>query len=205
MRSSCQHFAITKIAKVWQKPSLNEGRHRKLERLAVDNRKLQHAQTIQVRSSLPARGDVSGQTPDAKHPLRQAPKVPGAKHLRKDTMEASERGRIYTESIGCKVASGVARLVEERASEQGLKVSEWIRNAITDALKEGSRDRTVLAELRTVLAELMALRTVLLTLKKERWRQAGELTDELLDAISDAAEARKFAQADARILAGKGK
>jgi hypothetical protein len=113
-------------------------------------------------------------------------------------MRAGSKETIYTETMSTRVTPEVLAAVKEASVAAWIKPCAWLRKVIANGLRGDESQRVV-------LAELMALRTVLLTLKKERWREAGELTDELLDAISDAADARKFAQADARILAGKSK
>jgi hypothetical protein len=110
-------------------------------------------------------------------------------------MHAANRETNYTAGVWAKVRPEMLRAMTEAAETEGLKLPEWLRKVIGNALK-GDPD------MRIVLAEVMALGTAMLTLQSAEWR-GKDFTDEQLKALVDACEARKFAQADKRLLAGK--
>jgi hypothetical protein len=110
-------------------------------------------------------------------------------------MHAAVVEKSYTESVGAKVKPEMAAAVRAAAEVAGMKPGEWLRRVIGNALRGNP-------ETRIVLAEVMALGTAILTLQSSEWR-GKDFTDEQLKALVDACDARKFAQADKRILAGR--
>jgi hypothetical protein len=110
-------------------------------------------------------------------------------------MHASSKPTIYTEFMSARVSPATAAAGLEASKKAGVKPGVWVRMVIERALKHESDNRTV-------LAEVLALRTALLTLQMEQWR-GKSFTDGQLTEMVNAADARKFAQADARILAAK--
>jgi hypothetical protein len=110
-------------------------------------------------------------------------------------MEAAVRETIYTAGVCARVTPEMLESVQNAAKEAGLKPGAWLRKVITSSLKTDNTQRVL-------LAEVMALRTILLTLQSTEWR-GKNFTDEQLRGLADACEARKFAQADKRILEGR--
>ena len=110
-------------------------------------------------------------------------------------MHAAVTQKSYTESVGTKVKPEMAAGVRGAAAAEGMKPGEWLRKVIGNALRGNP-------ETRVLLAEVMALRTAILTLQSTEWR-GKDFTDAQLKELIDTCDARKFAQADKRILAGK--
>lgn len=106
-------------------------------------------------------------------------------------MTAATRERVYIARVSAKLRAETAAAVEDAAAEAGVKVGEWVRNAICEALIRKANNRTV-------LAEVVAMRAICLTVCREIFG-GGKLTEEFLLQVVEEADARKFALADKRI------
>lgn len=106
-------------------------------------------------------------------------------------MTAATRDRVYTARVSAKLRAETAVAAEEAAAEAGVKLGEWVRNAICEALVRKANNRTV-------LAEVVAMRAIFLTVGREIVG-GGKLSEEFLLQVVEEADARKFALADKRI------
>lgn len=106
-------------------------------------------------------------------------------------MSPASRERTYTARVSAKLREETADAVEEAAREAGVKVGEWVRDAICAALVKSANNRTV-------LAEVVAIRSICLTMCRSILK-GEQPSEEFLQQVVEEADARKFALADKRI------
>lgn len=106
-------------------------------------------------------------------------------------MRLASRDRVYTARVSAKLRQETADAIEEAANAAGVKVGEWVRDALCEALVKTANNRTV-------LAEVVALRTIFLTIQM-RGAVGCKVEAPELEEIVELADARKFALADKRI------
>jgi uncharacterized protein (DUF1778 family) len=103
-------------------------------------------------------------------------------------MHAATERTIYTETVGARVTPAMLAAIEKAAKDVGQRRGVWVRAVLAAALDRGS-------DTRLIIAKLDALRAILLTLQKPKYRAAESgtsiVTVEDLTAISDAAD-RKY-------------
>ena len=102
---------------------------------------------------------------------------------------------LRTKSVGTKVSEAEFALLEERARGAGLRLAEWVREALLAAPVESGPDASEVA-----LAEVLALRSLLLNL---HFRAAkGELVPEAeMRSLIERADGVKMQRARERLEA----
>jgi predicted transcriptional regulator len=113
----------------------------------------------------------------------------------------------HVESIGARVSTDTLCRIDECATAANQSRGTWIRNCIErEVLRREIDNEEVLAVLtaqnRTLMAELIALRTILLTMAREKSRNPKFGADDM-DAVLQMADGKKFEMADARLTAGR--
>jgi hypothetical protein len=101
---------------------------------------------------------------------------------------------LRTKSVGTKVTEAEYALLEACASQEGLSISEWCRNAL---LEKSGGDQPREAE-KVTLAEILALRTILLNLHFAVAR-AETITADAMQAIIERADRDKAKKAMERL------
>ena len=92
-------------------------------------------------------------------------------------------------SIGTKLSAEQYTVVESRAHEQGVGVSEYVRQALLSAQQQPNLDTVLLV----LLQELMALRSIVINLASEQ-ASGVPLTAERMQAVRTHADAGKAAR-----------
>lgn len=106
-------------------------------------------------------------------------------------MRAGTRLKTKTRTVTTKVAPQEEALLKQRAEQEGLTLSEWVRQALLASARASS-------DTRIVLAEFMALRTVFARLYADSL-QGNPPSDARLQAVLQHAEQTKFQLAEDRI------
>jgi hypothetical protein len=104
-----------------------------------------------------------------------------------------QRAMSKTQSVGTKLTAKQHVLLQERASERGLSVSEYTRFVLLESLYSPR-------ELRILMAEFARLQHIVVSLVAGELR-GEELTDREFQQIRSVAEKNKFQAADERIMA----
>ncbi len=97
-----------------------------------------------------------------------------------------------TVQAGAKVTAAEFRAIRQRATSEGLTVSEWTRVTVLRALQ-------VDPVTRTMMAEFLAMRRIVLTLYTELRTGGKELSAAAIDRLVADTDLRKYALADRRI------
>jgi hypothetical protein len=107
------------------------------------------------------------------------------------------RPPLRTKSVGTKVSEAEFALLEERARGAGMRLGEWVREALLSAPAESGLDSSEVA-----LAEVLALRSLLLNL---HFRSAtGEPVSEAeMRGLIERADGSKLERARERIAAAR--
>jgi hypothetical protein len=102
---------------------------------------------------------------------------------------------LRTKSVGTKVSEAEFALLEERAREAGMRLGEWVREALLSAPAESGPDSGEVA-----LGEVLALRSLLLNL---HFRSAtGEpVSESEMRGLIERADGSKLERARERIAA----
>jgi hypothetical protein len=100
---------------------------------------------------------------------------------------------LRTKSVGTKVSEAEFALLEERARGAGMRLAEWVREALLSAPVESGPDSGEVA-----LGEVLALRSLLLNLQ---FRAAGQspLTEAEMRGLIERADETKMQRARERL------
>ncbi len=101
---------------------------------------------------------------------------------------------LRTKSVGTKVSEAEFALLEERARGAGLRLAEWVREALLAAPVESGPDAAEVA-----LAEVLALRSLFLNLQFRS--DKGPLTEAELRGLIERADGVKMQRARERLVA----
>jgi hypothetical protein len=110
---------------------------------------------------------------------------------------------LRTKSVGTKVSETEFALLEERARGAGMRLAEWVREALLSALGTGRPGSEPDAEAgsEVILAELLALRSLFLNLQFRA--DKGPLTEAEMRGLIERADAVKIEPARARLAAAR--
>jgi hypothetical protein len=102
---------------------------------------------------------------------------------------------LRTKSVGTKVSEAEFALLEERARGAGMRLAEWVREALLSAPVESGPDSGEVA-----LGEVLALRSLLLNIQ---FRAAGQspLTEAEMRGLIERADETKMQRARERLEA----
>jgi hypothetical protein len=106
-------------------------------------------------------------------------------------MHARTRAASLTETLGIRVTEDERKMLEIRAEEAGLSLSECCRQLLVSSL-------SVTAETRLLLSEVLAIRKVFLALLIDQI-QGQKPTEQRIRQVVEQAEATKLAMTDSRI------
>jgi len=101
---------------------------------------------------------------------------------------------LRTKSVGTKVSEAEFALLEERARGAGMRLGEWVREALLSAPMESGPDSGEVA-----LAEVLALRSLLLNL---HFRSAT-IPEAEMRGLIERADGSKLARARERLAAAR--
>lgn len=101
---------------------------------------------------------------------------------------------LRTKSVGTKVSEAEFALLEERARGAGLRLAEWVREALLSAPVESSPDAN-----EVVLAEVLALRALFLNLSFRAGKEP--LTEAEMRSLIERADGVKIERARERLEA----
>ncbi len=102
---------------------------------------------------------------------------------------------LRTKSVGTKVSEAEFVLLEERARGAGLRLAEWVREALLAAPAESSPDASEVA-----LAEVLALRSLFLNLSF-RAAKGEPIPEEEMRGLIERADGMKMQRARERLEA----
>jgi len=102
---------------------------------------------------------------------------------------------IRTKSIGTKLTEAEYASLESRASRQGLKLSEWVREVLLSSLngKSESNESGESGALEIVLAEVLAFRMILINMFFKLSKEA--MSDEQMRELIARADGEKLRRA----------
>ncbi len=102
---------------------------------------------------------------------------------------------LRTKSVGTKVSEAEFALLEERARNAGMRLAEWVREALLAAPVESDSDASAV-----MLAELLALRSLFLNLSF-RAAKGEPVSEDEMRGLIDRADATKMQRARERLEA----
>jgi hypothetical protein len=104
---------------------------------------------------------------------------------------------LRTKSVGTKVSEAEFALLEERARGAGLRLAEWVREALLAAPVESGPDAAEVA-----LAEVLALRSLLLNLHF-RAAKGEPVAEPEMRGLIERADGAKMQRARERLVAAR--
>ncbi len=102
---------------------------------------------------------------------------------------------LRTKSVGTKVSEAEFALLEERARNAGMRLAEWVREALLAAPVESDSDASAV-----MLAEVLALRSLFLNLSF-RAAKGEAVSEEEMRGLIERADATKIQRARERLEA----
>ncbi len=102
---------------------------------------------------------------------------------------------LRTKSVGTKVSEAEFAVLEERARSAGMRLAEWVREALLSAPMEAIPDANAVT-----LAELLALRSLFLNLSF-RAAKGEPVAEEEMRSLIERADATKMQRARERLEA----
>jgi hypothetical protein len=112
---------------------------------------------------------------------------------------SKSRGRLRVRSVGTKLTEAEYARLEGLAQQEGLRLSEWLRQALLEEAGSGGARPSVAEE--TLLGEVLALRTILLNVLY-KLAQGEKLGAEEMQTLIERADRDKGKKAAERLAAG---